>query len=78
MFNKEFATKFSTYIGITRVIYDRVRKSKNYFEIPAFLPIELGISRAGKFKIMFTEMCLFMFLFSFDFEFPALDFPRSI
>ena len=23
-----------------RVIYDRVRNSKNYFEIPTFLPIE--------------------------------------
>ena len=36
----------------TRVIYDRVRNRKNYFEIPAFLPIERGISRAGKFKVM--------------------------
>ena len=34
----------------TRVIYDRVRKRKNYFEIPAFLRIERGKSRAGKFK----------------------------
>ena len=62
-----------------RVIYDRVQNRKNYFEIPAFLPIERGISRAGKFKVMLhfaaTEMCLFVFLFSF--EFPALEVPRS-
>ena len=31
----------------TRVVYDRVRKMKNYFEIPAFLQIERGKSRAG-------------------------------
>ena len=36
----------------SRVIYDRVRNRKNYFEIPAFLPIERGISRVGKFKVM--------------------------
>ena len=34
----------------TRVVYDRVRNRKNYFEIPAFLQIERGKSRAGKFK----------------------------
>ena len=28
-----------------RVKYDRVRIRKNYFEIPAFLPIEQEISR---------------------------------
>ena len=65
----------------TRVIYDRVRNRKNYFEIPAFLPIERGRSRAGKFKVMLhfpaTEMCLSVFLFSFEFEFPALDVPHS-
>ena len=48
----------------TRVIYVRVRNTKNYFEIPTFLPIERGISRAGKFKVMLlfaaTEMCLFV------------------
>ena len=65
--------------GKGRVVYDRVRKRKNYFEIPAFLPIERGISRAGKFKVMLnftaTEMCLFVFLFLF--EFPALEVPHS-
>ena len=35
---------------LTRVVYDRVRKRKKYFEIPAFLQIERGKSRAGKFK----------------------------
>ena len=63
-----------------RVIYDRVWNRKNYFEIPAFLPIERGISRAGKFKVMLhfeaaDEMCLFVFLFSF--EFPTLEVPCS-
>ena len=41
--------KYCMKIVITRVIYDRVRKRKNYFEIPAFLQIERGKSRAGKF-----------------------------
>ena len=63
-------------MDIPRVIYDRVRNRKNYFEIPSFLPIERGISRAGKFKVMLhfaaTEMCLFVF----SFEFPALEVPR--
>ena len=62
-----------------RGLYDRVRNKKNYFEIPAFMPIEQGgISRVGKFKVMLhfaaTEMCLFVFLFSF--EFPTLEIPR--
>ena len=35
---------------LPRVVYDRVRKRKNYLEIPAFLQIERGKSRAGKFK----------------------------
>ena len=35
---------------IPRVVYDRVRKRKNYFEICTFLQIEQGKSRAGKFK----------------------------
>ena len=35
----------------SRVVYDRVRKRKNYFEIPAFLQIERGKSRAcGKIQ----------------------------
>ena len=61
----------------TRVIYDRVRNRKNYFEIPAFLPIERGIARAEKFKVMLhlaaNDICLFVF----SFEFPALEVPRS-
>ena len=53
-------------------------KGKNYFEIPAFLQIERGKSRAGKFKTS-NENKKFLFLFSFDFEFefPALEVPRS-
>ena len=37
----------------TRVIYDRVRNRKNYFEIPAFFMFERGNPRAGKFKLTF-------------------------
>ena len=37
-------------LGMFRVVYDRVQKRKYYFEIPAFLQIEQGKSRAGKFK----------------------------
>ena len=58
----------------TRVVYDRVRNRKNYFEIPAFLQIERGKSRAGNSK---HQMKTKTFLFSFDFEFPALEVPCS-
>ena len=37
-------------IVLARVLFDRVRKRKNYFEIPAFLQIEQGKSRAGNSK----------------------------
>ena len=50
-------------IVMPRVIYDRVRIRKNYFEIPAFLPIKRGISKAEKFII--TETCTFVFSFEF-------------
>ena len=63
-------------VGHSRVVYDRVRKRKNNFEIPAFLQIERGKSRAGKFKTS-NENKNVLFLFSFDFEFPALEVPRS-
>ena len=59
----------------TRVIYDRVRNKKNYFEITAFLNYERGTSRAGNSKSNENKN----FLFSFDIlNFPTLDFPRSI
>ena len=52
---------------------------KIILKFPPFLPIEQGISRAGKFKVMLhfaaTDMRLFVFLFSF--EFPALEVPHS-
>ena len=70
---------FCSHFTCIRIIYDRVQNRKNHFEISAFLPIEGGISRAGKFKVILhfaaTEMCLFVFLFSF--EFPALEVPHS-
>ena len=48
-----------------RVVYDRVRKRKNYFEIPTFLQIEWGKSRAGKFKTSNENKNFFVFLFWF-------------
>ena len=53
-----------TYVG--RVIYDWVWNRKNYFEIPAFLPIEQGISRAGKFKEILPTL-------RSNYEFPAIE-----
>ena len=66
-------------VGIGRVVYDRVRKRKNYFEIPAFLQIERGKSKAGNSNSKSNENKNLFFMFSFDvLNFPALDFPRSI
>ena len=63
----------------TRVVYDRVRKRKNYFEIPAFLQIEVeNQERENSKHQMKIKTKTFLVLFSFDFEFPALHFPRSI
>ena len=59
-------------LGLSRVVYDRVRKRKNYFEIPAFLQIERGKSRAGKFKTSNENKNFFLF----SFEFAALEVPR--
>ena len=60
---------------VPRVVYDRVQKRQKYFEIPAFLQIERGKSRAGNLKSNENKT----FLFSFDvLNFPALDFPRLI
>ena len=47
---------------ISRVVYDRVRKRKNYFEILAFLQIERGKSRAGKFKTSNENKNVFVFI----------------
>ena len=41
------------HVVLHRVVYDRVRKRKNYFEIPTFLQIEGGKSRAGKLILNF-------------------------
>ena len=59
-----------------RVVYDRVRKKKYYFKIPAFMQIERGKSRAGKFKTSNENKKFFLLLFSFDFEFHVLEVPR--
>ena len=68
-------TNFGFYQGF---VYDRVRKRKIFFEIPAFLQIEGGKSRAGNSKNQMKTKT-FLFLFSIDvLNFPALDFPRSI
>ena len=53
-------------------------EKEKLFEIPAFLQIERGKSRAEKLKTSNENKKLKRFLFSFDFEFPALDFPCSI
>ena len=62
---------------IIRIIYDRVRNRKNYFEIPTFLLIEGGISRVEEFAATEMFLFLFVFLFLFSFEFPALEVPVS-
>ena len=49
-FSNKYFEIFTKLLMIARVVYDRVRKRKNYFKIPAFLQIERGKSRAGKFK----------------------------
>ena len=64
-FFKEFD---AMYIVYTRVIYDRVRNRKNYFEIPAFLQIERGISRAGNSKSNENKN-VFVYVFIWCFEF---------
>ena len=51
--------------GKSRVVYDRVRKRINYFEIPAFLQIERGKSRAEKLKTLNENKNVFVFVFVF-------------
>ena len=51
----------------TSVVYDKVRNRKNYFEIPVYLLIEWGISKAGKFKVLLhfpapEFACIFVFI----------------
>ena len=63
--------------GEIRVIYDRVRNRKNYFEIATFLNFERGTSRAGNSNenkntnkhISFATKC------NITLNFPALDIP---
>ena len=59
-----------------RVIYDRVRNRKKYFEIAAFLNFKRGTSRAGNSNenkhISVVVKC------NIALNFPALDIPRSI
>ena len=59
----------------TRVVYDRVRKMKSYFEIPAFLQIERGKSRAGNSKSNENKSKNGCFSFNV-LNFPPIDFPR--
>ena len=53
----------------TRVVYDRVRKRKNYFEIPTFLQIE-----RGKFKTSKSKQKRLCFCFHLILNFPLLKF----
>ena len=63
-----------------RVIYDRVRNRKNYFEINAFLNFERGTSRAGNSNenkntnkhMSVAAKC------NMTLNFPTLDIPRLI
>ena len=67
---------------LPKVIYDRVRNRKNYFEIAAFFNFERGTSRAGNSNenkntntnkhISVAAKC------NITLNFPALDIPRSI
>ena len=67
------------YAQLARVVYDRVRKRKIYFEITAFFNYERGTSRVGNSKSNENKKFLFLLLFSFDvLNFPTLDFPHSI
>ena len=76
-----FALICNFYQGLfhTRIIYDRVRNRKNYFEIAAFLNFEQGTSRAGNSNenkntnkyISVSVKC------NINLNFPALDIPRS-
>ena len=64
---------------LPRVIYDRVQKKKNNFEITAFLNYDLGTSRAGNSKSNENKNKNVFVFFSFDvLNFPTLDFLRSI
>ena len=57
-------------LTIPKVVYDRVRKRKNYFEIPAFLQIERGISRVGNSNSKSNEKKnVFVYVFICCFEF---------
>ena len=63
----------------SRVVYDRVRKRKNYFEIPAFFRLNEEYQEREIQNQMKTKTKMFLFMFSFHvLYFPALDFPRSI
>ena len=62
-----------------RIIYDRVRNRKNYFEINAFLNFERGTSRAGNSnENKNTSQLLRSVTLLWILNFPALDIPRSI
>ena len=58
--------------ALGRVVYDRARKRKYYFEIPTFLQIEWGKSRAGNSKSNENKnkrVFVFIFIFIWCFEF---------
>ena len=67
----KFANKKKEF-DIPRVVYDRVRNRKNYFEIAAFLNFERETSRAGNSNENKNTSQLLRSVF------PALDIPRSI
>ena len=61
-----------------RVIYDRVRNKKNYFEIAAFLNFEQGTSRVGNSNENTNKHVSVAAKCNISWNFPALDILRSI
>ena len=59
---EEHAFKIYDKFTLPRILYDRVQNRKNHFEIPAFLQIEQGKSRAGKFKTSNENKNIFVFI----------------
>ena len=48
--NNEYILEFKTGLIFPRVIYDRVRNRKNYFEIAAFLNFQMRNFKSGEVK----------------------------
>lgn len=60
------------YLGLDRAIYDKVWNRKNYFKIPICRPIEGGILRAEKLKLMLHFSAADIVLLQFEFS-PSIS-----